>query len=644
MSAPVKSTAAGRAPTASRAPAEELLGKALDRALLQRIFGYVWPYWRPLMVAVALLPVVSLCEIAQPYLLKRAIDEHIAVGRLAGLDHLGMLYLAALLGQYGAGFGQIYLTQVIGQRGMNDLRVRVHRHVLSLSASFFDRTPVGRLMTRLTSDVEALSEMFASGIVSLLGDVIRLAFILVAIVGIDWRLALFSMGSAPVLFAIAAYFRRWVRDAFREIRLKLARLNSFLQEHLSGIKVVQVFAREARVYGEFDAINLDYRRANARAITADAALYSIVEAVGAVAVAGLLWHGGRRIAGGTLTIGVLVAFVEYLGKFFAPIRDLSTKYTIMQQAMAAAERVFQLLDTKEMDAGGNNPGTLGGFQTSRDGLARAETALPHAITAPGPGPLIEFEHVTFGYRPDRPVLHDVSLSVAAGETLAVVGATGAGKSTIIKLLPRLYDVQSGAIRVGGADVRTLDPRALRRRIVVVSQDVFMFSGTLRSNIALGDPALSDERIWAAARRVGADRVIGSRPQGLDAPVLERGVNFSAGERQLCAFARALAHDPEILILDEATASVDPETERIIERGIGELQRGRTSIVIAHRLTTVQRATRIVVLHHGRVAEEGTHAALLAQGGIYARLYRLQMVGRRSPSAPPVPEAGLDAAQ
>jgi len=628
MSAPVKSPAGSRAPTVGRAPAEELLGKALDRALLQRIFGYVWPYWRPLIVAVALLPVVSLCEIAQPYLLKRAIDEHIAVGRLAGLDHLGLLYLAALLGQYGAGFGQIYLTQVIGQRGMNDLRVRVHRHVLSLSASFFDRTPVGRLMTRLTSDVEALNEMFASGIVSLLGDVIRLGFILVAIVGIDWRLALFSMASAPVLFGIAAYFRRWVRDAFREIRLKLARLNAFLQEHLSGIKVVQVFAREGRVYGEFDVINVDYRRANARAITADAALYSIVEAVGAVAVAGLLWHGGRRIAGGTLTIGVLVAFVEYLGKFFAPIRDLSTKYTIMQQAMAAAERVFQLLDTKEMDAA----------------TVLAPAGRPPATLSLSAPPLIEFDRVTFGYRPDRPVLHDVSLSVAAGETLAVVGATGAGKSTIIKLLPRLYDVQSGAIRVGGADVRTLDPGALRRRIVVVSQDVFMFSGTLRSNIALGDPALTDERIWAAARRVGADRVIGSRPQGLDAPVLERGVNFSAGERQLCAFARALAHDPEILILDEATASVDPQTERVIERGIGELQRGRTSIVIAHRLTTVQRATRILVLHHGRVAEEGTHAALLAQGGIYARLYRLQMVGRRPPTSPSVPDAGLDAAQ
>ncbi|HEX3902024.1 MAG TPA: ABC transporter ATP-binding protein [Polyangia bacterium] len=593
-------------PPGRRAPSEELLGQALDRTLLKRIFGFVWPYKRELIVAVALLPVVSLFEIAQPYLLKKAIDEHIAVGRLAGLDRVGLAYLGALLGQYAAGFAQIYLTQLIGQRGMNTLRTRVHEHVLSLSASFFDRTPVGRLMTRMTSDIEALNEMFASGLVSLLGDMIRLVFILVAIFGIDWKLALFSMGTAPVLFGIAAFFRRWVRDAFREIRTKLARMNAFLQEHLSGMKVVQAFAQESRVDREFDAINLDYRRANARAITADAALYSIVEAVGAIAVAGLLWHGGNRIAGGTLTFGVLVAFVEYLGKFFAPIRDLSTKYTVMQQAMAAAERVFTLLDTTEPDA-------------------------PLVSASPAPRaacPLIELDHVTFGYRADRPVLDDVSLSIAAGETVAIVGATGAGKSTIIKLLPRLYDLQGGAIRIGGADVRTLDPRALRRRIVVVSQDVFMFSGTLRANIALGDDALTDAQILVAARRVGAERVIATRPEGLDARVLERGVNFSAGERQLVAFARALARDPEILILDEATASVDPEAERAIERGIGELMRGRTSIVIAHRLSTVKRASRIVVIHRGRVAEEGTHEALLARGetGIYARLYRLQMVG------------------
>ncbi|HVY36796.1 MAG TPA: ABC transporter ATP-binding protein [Polyangia bacterium] len=603
---------AAAAPAPRRQPADEILGKALDRTLLRRVFSYVWPYRRELAIAVALLPVVSFCEVAQPYLLKKAIDEHIAVGRGAGLARIGVGYLAALAGQYGAGFAQIYLTQVVGQRGMNALRMAVHRHVLSLSAAFFDRTPVGRLMTRLTSDIEALNEMFASGVVSLLGDAIRLVFILVAMFGIDWRLALFSLGSAPVLFGIASLFRRLVRDAFREIRLKLARMNAFLQEHLSGIKVVQAFAQEARVNREFDTINVDYRRANSRAISADAALYAIVEAVGSVAVAALLWHGGNRIAGGTLTFGILVAFVEYLGKFFAPIRDLSTKYTVMQQAMAAAERVFALLDTAEPDA------------------PRGAQAAPPTTAA---APLIRLDDVTFGYRPDRPVLDHVSLSVAAGETVAIVGATGAGKSTIIKLLPRLYDVQYGAIRLGGADVRSLDPRSLRQRIVVVSQDVFMFAGTLRENIALGSAGLTDARILDAARRVGADRVIASRPEGLDAPVIERGANFSGGERQLVAFARALARDPEILILDEATASVDPETERVIERGIAELMRGRTSIVIAHRLSTVRRASRILVLHYGRVVEEGPHDALLAAGGVYARLYRIQMAATATGIAP-----------
>jgi len=611
---------------------EDLLGNALDRTLLRRIFAYVVPYRSRLLAAILLLPIVIALEVWQPQLLKKAIDEHIAVGRLAGLDRVALLYLLALIGQYTAGFAQLYFTQVIGQLGMNDLRVRVHRHVMSLSASFFDKTPVGRLMTRLTNDIESLSEMFASGIVSLLGDAVRMLAILVLLFATDWRLALFSLGAAPVLFAVAAYFRRWVRDAFRDIRVRLARMNAFLQEHISGMKVVQAFAQEGKVAGDFDVINVGYRRANSRAIAADAALYSIVEAVGSIAVAGLLWHGGNRIVGGTLTVGTVVAFIEYLSKFFTPIRDLSTKYTVMQQAIAAADRVFTLLDTKEADAPALPP------------------AAPAAILPPlpaqrgegrGEGPLIEIRECCFAYRREQPVLSDVTLSIDKGETVAIVGATGAGKSTLVKLLPRLYDAQAGQIRIDGVDIRAMDPRALRRRIVVVSQDVFMFAGTLRSNIGLGDPAIDDQRILAAARRVGADRVIASRPEGLDARVLERGANFSAGERQLLAFARALARDPEILILDEATASVDPETERVIERGIAELMRGRTSIVIAHRLSTVRRASRIVVIHHGRIAEQGTHDMLLAENGIYARLYRLQMLGHAGPAAA---RSGLDAAE
>ena len=594
---------------------EDLLGNALDRTLLRRIFACVWPYRGRLLIAAALLPIVAVLEGVQPALLKRAIDDHIAVGRLAGLDRVGVLYLLALVGQLAAGFAQLYFTQVVGQLGMNDLRVRVHRHVMSLAASFFDRTPIGRLMTRLTNDIESLSEMFASGIVSLLGDAVRLVMILVAMFAIDWRLALFSLGSAPVLFAIAGYFRGWVRDAFRDIRVRLARMNAFLQEHISGMKVVQAFAREDKIARDFDVINVEYRTANSRAIAADAALYSIVEAVGSIAIAGLLWHGGSRIVAGTLTVGVVVAFIEYLGKFFTPIRDLSTKYTVMQQAMAAAERVFTLLDTQDPDA-----------PTAKTSVSALPLPAPRGDGRGEGPPLIDVRDVTFGYRPDTTVLSDVSLAINAGETVAIVGATGSGKSTLIKLLSRLYDVRAGAIRIDGADIRTMETRVLRRRIVAVSQDVFMFAGTLRDNIGLGDAAIDDQRILTAARRVGADRVIASRPDGLDARVLERGANFSAGERQLVAFARALARAPEILILDEATASVDPETERVIERGIAELMSGRTSIVIAHRLSTVRRASRIVVIHHGRIAEQGTHDALLAENGIYARLYRLQMLG------------------
>ena len=584
--------------------ARDATGRALDLRLMGRLYTHVRHYTRALVVSVALLPIIAGFELAQPYLLKQAIDQHIAPHRLQGLDRLALLYLAALLGQYAAAFTHNYLVQVVGQRAMSDLRLAVHRHVLRLSAAFFDRTPLGQLMTRMTNDIESLTELFASGIISLLGDSVRLGLIIFVMFRTDGRLALFSMAAVPVLALIAGLFRGWMRDAFREIRAKLSRMNGFLQEHLSGIKIVQAFAQERRVRDEFTEINVAYRQANARAIASDAALYSVVEAVASVAVASLLWHGGARIVAGGLSFGVLVQFIEYLGKFFAPLRELSTKFTVMQQAMTAAERVFAILDTRELD---QSP-------------ANTNTTEPSG----GPPAAIEFRHVTFGYRPETPILRDLSLRIPRGEKVAVVGATGAGKSTLIKLLPGLYHPQAGTIALDGVDVRTLDVQALRRRIVVVNQDVFLFAGTLAENISLGDPALTPARILEAARRVGADRVLAARPEGLDAPVLERGANFSAGERQLIAFARALARDPDILVLDEATASVDPEVERVIERGIGELMQGRTSIVIAHRLSTVKRADRIIVLDHGAIAEEGRHQELLARGGLYARLYQMQV--------------------
>lgn len=395
------------------------------------------------------------------------------------------------------------------------------------------------------------------------------------------------------------------------------------------MKVVQAFAQENRVAREFAVINQDYRGANSKAIAADAALYSVVEAVGSLAVAALLWHGGRRIAAGGLTFGILVQFIEYLGKFFAPLRDLSAKYTVMQQATAAAERVFALLDTTDLDGGVGDPT---GRQRVESGRIRHtssahKNAENHSTAHP---PAVELDHVTFGYRPERPILRDLSLAIGAGQTVAIVGATGAGKSTIIKLLPRLYQPQSGTIRIEGRDIRELDLEALRRQIVTVGQDVFLFAGTVGDNIGLGAPECDVPRMWEAARRVGADRVIEGRTGGLHAVVAERGANFSAGERQLIAFARALCRDPRLLVLDEATASVDPEFERLIEQGIGALMRDRTSIVIAHRLSTIRRANRIVVLAHGRIAEQGGHDDLLALGGVYARLYRLQMQAGRHP--------------
>jgi len=597
-------------------------GHAVDLRLLRRLAGRLRDHRRALLVSIVMLPIMAGFEVAQPYLLKRAIDEHIAPHRLEGLDRLGAFYLLCLLGQYAASFAHNYLVQVVGQQAMSELRLAVHRHVLRLSATFFDRTPIGQLMTRMTNDIESLTELFASGIISLLGDVVRLGLIITVMFRTDAGLASFSMAAVPVLALIAVVFRRWMREAFRAIRTKLARMNAFLQEHLSGMKVVQAFARERRVSAEFTQVNEEYRQANARAIAADAALYSVVEAVASVAVASLLWHGGGRIALGALSFGILVQFIEYLGKFFAPLRDLSAKLTVSQQAMAAAERVFAILDRTDLDG---SPATSAGKPS------------PAIVSSPSPSPslaAVELRHVTFGYRSDNPILRDLSLTIARGETVAVVGATGSGKSTLIKLLSALYHPQAGQVFVGGDDVATLDVRLLRQRLVVVNQDVFLFAGTIGENIALGDPGLAPERIMEAARRVGADRVIDARPEGLAARVLERGANLSAGERQLVAFARALVRDPALLVLDEATASVDPEVERLIERGIVELMRGRTSIVVAHRLSTVRRADRIVVLERGVVVEQGRHEELLARGGVYAHLYRLQMQGP-APRAPAV---------
>ena len=588
---------------------EELLGKAYDARLAKRIWHYVKRHPWLLVGALLLLPLVMVFDLAQPKLIQHAIDGPIAHGDLRGLAPIALLFLGALVGQSIIGFLQLWFLQLLGQKTTIQLRMDLYRHLLKLRMSFFDRMPVGRLMTRVSSDAEAINEAFAAGLVTIVADFARIGIIVVILFRTDVGLTLVTLAAVPLLAAVAALARGRVRQAFRDLRTRLASLNQFLQEHVTGMKIVQMLGREKATAGRFDEKNDGYRKANLLAIKADAGVYAVVEMIGALTIAALLAASAARIGKGTLTVGVLVAFIAYVERFFAPIRDLSTKYTIMQSAMAAAERIFGLLDNDELDAQKLN-------YPSRPSEAA-----------------IEFEDVRFGYKPDEKILDGVSFRVMPGETVAIVGSTGAGKTTIIKLLARLYEIESGTIRMRGADVRGLEPDELRRRLVVIPQDVFLFQGTIEENLVLGMDDVRP-RLPEAIQRMGADRVVAKREAGLQSKVGERGGTFSAGEKQLLALARALARDPEVLILDEATASIDPDTERLVERGIAELAKGRTSIVIAHRLSTLQRADRIVVLHKGHVAEQGTHAELLARGGLYAKLYRLHTTAAAQPPAVP----------
>lgn len=581
---------------------EEVLGKAYDARLMRRLWVFVAPHWRLLLLAMLLIPTMVGFELAQPYLLKVAIDSYIAQHELGGLGLLTLGYLGCVLAQALSGFAQLYALQLVGQRSMHDLRRTTYRHVLTRRAAFFDRMPVGRLLTRLTNDVENINEMFSSGVITLVADVVKLVAIVGMMLYLDVRLTLITFATLPLLVILVTWARNVMRGSFRAIRVKLAAMNSHLQEHLSGLRVVQLFRREAAASSEYDRINAEYREAYLGAIRADAAMYAIVEAIGVASAACIAWYSGANIAEGVLTVGLVVAFIEYVNKFFIPVRDLSAKYTVMQSAMAAAERIVSLLDTDEPDAPGGD---------------RERPALEPIADAPA----VEFRDVHFAYREGEPVLRGLDLSISRGETVAVVGATGSGKSTLIKLLTRLYETERGSVRFGGRDVRDLPAGELRRQVTVVSQDVFLFAGTVRDNVRLGNPAASSADIDAALARVGADRALARRGGDADDEIAERGGNFSAGERQLIAFARALVRDPALLILDEATAHVDPETEATIEAGLDELMRGRTSLVIAHRLSTIRRADRIVVLSKGQVAEIGTHAELVARGGLYARLER-----------------------
>jgi len=584
---------------------DEVLDKGYDATLLRRLLVYLRPYRGLTLLAVLLLLIGAGLALVGPLLTQRALDVAIPRHDMGLLGTLAALFLAALLLEFVVEYGQTLLTTYIGQRVMYDLRMQIFGHLQRLSISFFDRNPVGRLMTRVTSDVETLNELFSSGLVTVFGDVFTLLAIMTMMLVVDWRLALVTFSVIPLVWLTAMIFRRRVREAFRDIRTRLARLNAYLQERLSGMRVVQLFGREADSAARFSALNREHLEAHLRSITIYAVFFPVVEVLTAVAMALLLYYGGLRTIHGTLTVGVLAAFIQLTRRFFQPLQDLSEKFNLLQSAMASSERVFGLLDQP---------------------VSVLEPASPVILPQPTRGE-VRFEDVWFRYSPDSPwVLRDVSFTASPGQTIALVGHTGAGKTTIVNLLLRFYDPDRGRILIDGVDIRQLSTSDLRSLIGFVQQDLFLFTGDILHNLTLDAP-VSVEAAHEAARRVGADRFIERLPAGYAHRLGERGRSLSVGERQLLSFARALALDPRILVLDEATSSVDAEAEAQIQRAIAELMAGRTSLVVAHRLSTILHADEILVLQHGEIRERGSHRELLLQEGLYQRLYQLQLRGQ-----------------
>jgi ATP-binding cassette subfamily B multidrug efflux pump len=599
---------------------DAILGKAYDARLVRRLLGYVRPYRWTVALAILLLLAASLADLSGPSLYRVAIDRYItphapaaaqgearpgAAGtpaEMRGLAAVAVLYLLVLAAGFAARWAQTYLMQYVGQRVMADLRMRMVDHLQHLSIGFFTRTPVGRLVTRVTNDVDALNELITSGAVAIFGDLFTLVGIMGVMLWMNWRIALATFAVLPLVAAVTERFRIRSREAYRAVRTRLARINAYLSEHLTGMTVTQLFTREARSLRDFDALNASYLGANLEATANFSRFYPTIQALGTVGVAVLLWYGGGQSLRGIATLGVLVAAIQYAERFFDPIRDLSDKFNILQAAMASAERIFRVLDEPV-----------------------AVEDPPDPMPLPRVQGRIEFRDVWFAYEEGAGwALRGIALVIAPGERVAFVGHTGAGKTSIINLLARFYDPQRGQILLDGVDLRRLRQRELRRHIGIVLQEAFLFSGTIEDNIRLGDPAITDVQIRQAAERVGIHGFIDALPDGYRTALRERGAGLSGGQKQLIAFARALAYDPELLlVLDEATSSVDAETEAVIQQAMATALRGRTAIIIAHRLSTVQHADRIVVLHKGRIAEQGTHTELLARNGIYATLYRLQ---------------------
>jgi ATP-binding cassette subfamily B multidrug efflux pump len=597
---------------------DDVVGKAYDARLMRRLLQYLRPYSIHAALALSAIVANSMLQLAQPYLMKEAIDRYIPAGDLAGVNRIALWFLAVLIVSFALEFTQTWLLQTTGQRIMFDMRLQIYAHLQRLDLRFYDRNPVGRLMTRVTTDVDVINDLFTSGVVSVFGDVFTLAGIMIVMLTMNWRLALVSFAVLPLIVVITQWFRRNVRESYRTVRRLIARINAYLQEHITGMSTVQLFRREARAFARFDAINREHRTANVDSIFYYAVFYPAVEVVGALAAALTIWYGGRSVLEGTLTLGSLVAFLLYSQRFFRPISDMSEKFNILQAAMASSERIFKLLDEPVAIHSPERANPRAGLPTEARAATTPRAKVGHIV----------FDRVWFAYNPAETgepdwVLRDVSFEVRPGERVGIVGATGAGKSTIINLLLRFYDVTKGRILVDGADIRDLDLKALRSLFSLVLQDVHLFSGTIADNIRLGASAITDVDVERAAAAVHADKFVARLPGGFAAPVVERGATLSVGQKQLLSFARALAFDPRILVLDEATSSVDTETEILIRDALHVLMAGRTTIAIAHRLSTIQDMDKILVLHKGQLRESGTHQELLALRGIYFKLYQLQ---------------------
>jgi ATP-binding cassette, subfamily B, multidrug efflux pump len=582
---------------------EEVLGKAYDARLMRRLLQYLRPYWRQVALAFVTILVSAVASLIQPYLIKVAIDRYITQRQLAGLDGLAVLYLTILVASFGAEYFQTWTLQLTGQRIMYDLRMAIYRHLQRLDLRYYDRNPVGRLMTRVTSDVDVLNDLFTSGVVTIFGDVFTLLGIMAVMLWMNWRLALVAFSVLPLIFFVTQWFRRNVRESYRTVRGLIARINAFLQENITGMTTVQLFRREGMNFARFDAIDREHRDANIDSIFYYAVFYPAIEVVSTLATSLIIWYGGGSVIQKTLTLGALVAFVQYSQRFFRPISDMSEKFNVMQSAMASSERIFKLLD---------------------EPVAIQSPATPRKRPAPALGH-IRFESVWFAYNEGEPnwVLKDISFEVRPGERIGIVGATGSGKTTLINLLLRFYDVGRGRITIDGVDVRELDLADVRGLFSLVLQDVHLFSGTVVDNIRLGNQGISDERVRSAARAVHAEPFIARMPAGYASAIAERGATLSVGQKQLLSFARALAFDPRVLVLDEATSSVDTDTELIIRDALQVLMADRTTIAIAHRLSTIQDMDKILVLHKAQLRESGTHQELLAQRGIYHKLFELQ---------------------